>query len=464
MNLNFNKLLNFKLFLLLSWLGLVASINSSHYDLISLNLNLFNIINFLRYLAPIFIFSIFFILVLKNIQKLHFNKFFYFFILLGLIQFVSFFFNGYSLFDISRYHLLLSYFACIFILLFAYKINLDFKILYIIFISLLSAVVISYIYALIIQTIENGEIKYFYFIFSGFLQANEYGIIGQQNPRSTGLSRQMVIIFCFLFYLMNSLNSKKILYFSLLGILFFLSIFIWGFQSRGSLICWIIIWLVFLIFDKKKILSKLSLVLILVLSPILLFEYSKGIDNSKLAKKNRLFENQHFKVEVNVKDENTGETKLKSKVDYTTGRIYIWKRALKIFFEKPFLGYGPQGDRIALFKDKTNTLSTQMHIWDNNASNGIVYVGLSAGAIGIFILILIYILFLFNILKSLFLYKVFRSSNFFIKNCVTVIIIFVVRSIYENSFTVFSIDYIVVMLSFVYILKYFEKNNSPTVD
>ena len=470
MNLNFNKLLNFKLFLLLSWLGLVASINSSHYDLISLNLNLFNIINFLRYLAPIFIFSIFFILVLKNIQKLHFNKFFYFFILLGLIQFVSFFFNGYSLFDISRYHLLLSYFACIFILLFAYKINLDFKILYIIFISLLSAVVISYIYALIIQTIENGEIKYFYFIFSGFLQANEYGIIGQQNPRSTGLSRQMVIIFCFLFYLMNSLNSKKILYFSLLGILFFLSIFIWGFQSRGSLICWIIIWLVFLIFDTKKFLFKINLFFILVLIPIFLFEYSLKLqkknemiklendnNNSVITQKNRLLESQHFKVDVRVLDEKTGEYKVERRLDYTTGRIYIWKRAFKAFLKKPILGYGPQGDRIALIIDKTNISTNERHIWDNNASNGLVYVSLCAGIFGIIVLLSIYLLFLINVLRSLFILKVFRSNDFFIKNSVTLIIVFLIRSIYENSFAVFSIDFIVVVLSFSYLIKYMNR-------
>ena len=323
------------------------------------------------------------------------------------------------------------------------------------------------------QTIEFGKLNYFYFIFSGILQNNEYGIIGQQNPRSTGLSRQMIIIFCFLFYLMNNLNTKKLLYYSIFVILFSLSLFIWGLQSRGSLICWIVMWVVFFIFDRKKFIKKIGLFLILVILPITFFEYSinlqinkemKNLDNTnnnnlELTNKNRLLEGKHFKLDVKVKDENTGEVKIEKKTDYTTGRIYIWKRGLDAFYEKPFLGYGPQGDRIALVKDKTYISTTERHIWDNNASNGIVYIGLSAGIMGIAVLLAIYILFLINILKSLFIFKVFQSDDFFVKNCVTLIIIFMIRSIYENSFVVFSIDYIVVLVSFSYLLKYFDENN-----
>ncbi len=473
MNLNFNKISYFKIFLFLSWLGLMASINSSFNDLKFINLNFISIINFLRYLAPIFIFSILLCFFLINIKKLNLNYFFYFFILLGAIQFISFFFNGYSIFDVYKYHILLSYFSTIFILIFAIKTNIDLKNLYIIFIILISAVVISYIYALINQTIEVGKLNYFYFIFSGILQNNEYGIIGQQNPRATGLSRQMIIIFCFLFYLMNSLNSKKFLYFSIFVILFLLSLFIWGLQSRGSLICWFVVWLVFLIFDTKKFLFKINLFFVLVLIPIFLFEYSiklqieneiiklgKDNNNSFVTQKNRLLESQHFKVDVRILDEKTGEYIVERRLDYTTGRIYIWKRAFKAFLKKPILGYGPQGDRIALIIDKTNIPTNERHIWDNNASNGLVYVSLCAGIFGIIVLLSIYLLFLINVLRSLFILKVFRSNDFFIKNSVTLIIVFLIRSIYENSFAVFSIDFIVVVLSFSYLIKYMERNNS----
>lgn len=477
MNFNFKKVSYFKIFLFLSWLGIIASINSSSNDFKSLNLNFISIINFLRYLAPIFIFLILLFFFLINIKKLNINYLFNFFILLGIIQFISFFFNGYSIFELHRYHILLLYFSTIFILLFGFKTDIDFKYLYIIFIALLSAVVISYIYALIKQTLELGKLNYFYYIFSGILQNNEYGIIGQQNPRSTGLSRQMTIIFCFLFYLMNSLNSKRFLYFLIFLILFLLSFFIWGLQSRGSLICFFILWLVFLFFDSKKFFSKISLFLILVLIPIFLFEYSIKMQikneainvktdtkNKVVTKKNRLLESKHFKVDIRIMDEKTGEYKTERRLDYTTGRIYIWQRALKAFLKKPFLGYGPQGDRIALIRDKTNIPTTSRHIWDNNASNGLIYVGLCAGILGIIILLSIYLLFLINILKSLFVLKVFKSNDFFIKNSVTLIIMFMIRSIYENSFTVFSIDFIVILISFSYIIKYMEKNNSQVRD
>ena len=56
MNLNLNKIYYFKIFVFISWIGLIASINSSFYDLESLNFSFINIINFLRYLSPIIIF------------------------------------------------------------------------------------------------------------------------------------------------------------------------------------------------------------------------------------------------------------------------------------------------------------------------------------------------------------------------------------------------------------------------
>ena len=91
MNFNFNQISYFKIFLFVSWLGLIVSINSSFDDLKILNLNLISIINFLRYLAPIFIFIIFLILFLTNIKKLNFDYFHNFLLLLGVIQFISFF-------------------------------------------------------------------------------------------------------------------------------------------------------------------------------------------------------------------------------------------------------------------------------------------------------------------------------------------------------------------------------------
>ena len=476
MNFNFNTIFTFKFFLILSWVGTLASINSGFDDFKSLSLNLIDIVNFARYLFPILAFLIFFILILKDINKLNFNYLF-FFLLLGFTQFVSYFLNDYSITDFYRYQILLGYFSVIFILLFSDKIELDFKNLFIIFVILLSAVIISYIYALIKQTLYLGKLNYFYFIFSGILQNNEYGIIGQQNPRATGLSRQMVIVFCFLFYLINSFNIKNFRFFLIFIILFILSLFIWGLQSRGSIICWLVMWFVYLIFDNKNFLTKIYLVFTLFIVPISLFEISMNYQikqqkklnenqmttkqNQVITNNNRIFGN-HFDLVLKIENENTGEIKFEKKKDYTTGRIYIWKRGLKAILEKPFFGYGPQGDRVVLSVDKSQISSSERHIWDNNASNSIIYIGLSAGIIGITFLILIYFLFIINLFKSIFLFKIFHSNDFFIKNCVTLILIFMVRSIYENSFALFSIDYIAVMVSFSYIIKYLKKNNSLT--
>jgi hypothetical protein len=476
MNFNFNTIFTFKFFLILSWVGTLASINSGLDDFKSLSFNLIDIVNFSRFLFPIFAFLIFFILVLKDINKLNFNYLF-FFLLLGFTQFVSYFLNDYSITDIYRYQILLGYFSVIFILLFSDKIELDFKNLFIIFVILLSAVIISYIYALIKHSMYLGKLDYFYFIFSGILQNNEYGIIGQQNPRATGLSRQMVIVFCFLFYLINSFNLKNFRFFLIFIILFILSLFIWGLQSRGSIICWLVMWFVYLIFDNKNFLTKIYLVFTLFIVPISLFEISinhqikqqKKLnenqvttkENQVTTNKNRIF-GDHFNLVIKIENENTGEISLEKSKDYTTGRIYIWKRGLMAILEKPFFGYGPQGDRVVLSVDKAQISSSERHIWDNNASNAIIYTGLSAGIIGITFLILIYFLFIINLFKSIFLFKIFHSNDFFIKNCVTLILIFMVRSIYENSFALFSIDYIGVIVSFSYIIKYLKKNNSLT--
>jgi len=184
-------------------------------------------------------------------------------------------------------------------------------------------------------------------------------------------------------------------------------------------------------------------------------------ENQVTTNKNRIF-GDHFNLVIKIENENTGEISLEKSKDYTTGRIYIWKRGLMAILEKPFFGYGPQGDRVVLSVDKAQISSSERHIWDNNASNAIIYTGLSAGIIGITFLILIYFLFIINLFKSIFLFKIFHSNDFFIKNCVTLILIFMVRSIYENSFALFSIDYIGVIVSFSYIIKYLKKNNSLT--
>jgi hypothetical protein len=204
-----------------------------------------------------------------------------------------------------------------------------------------------------------------------------------------------------------------------------------------------IIFLIILFFKKKDLKNKIIIIFFVIFFPIITL---KIISNCY----NYLFEKKNFNVEKIVPIENRLFSEKTS-----SGRITIWKESFKNYDYNKIFGYGPQGDRF-LLKNNFNTINN----YSDNASNALVYSFLSGGYFAVLILLLIYS----NILAKIFI----CSKEFIIKNAETNInlklslgyaIFFILRSLFENSFAVFSIDFLLFISSAIYIENYQKKNS-----
>jgi O-antigen ligase len=140
----------------------------------------------------------------------------------------------------------------------------------------------------------------------------------------------------------------------------------------------------------------------------------------------------------------------------TSGRITLWKNALERYEKNRFFGYGPQGDRILLIN--------QINVYGNNVSNAMIYALLSGGYFSFLIIILIYFYTAYMILKFFLINKIFynklklNKENIFVVASLVYAVFFMVRSLFENSFGVFSIDFLIVILSLFIVENQTSKN------
>jgi O-antigen ligase len=256
------------------------------------------------------------------------------------------------------------------------------------------------------------------------------------SPRSTGISRSFGLVnICIIVYLIFRKKKNNYLF-------YFISIIytslIWLLQSRGSILIFfttstLIIYLAKKIYLKKKILIMFCLLFLpIILSEGILIlgkKFSNKNSNEMIFGKYTIFANRIIS-------------------DHTTsGRIEIWNKSLKLFEKNKVFGYGPQGDRFIL-QDSGEQFYT-------NSSNALIYSLLSGGYFGILVMLLIYL----NIISKTYIclkkLKIFDNYNqITLKLSVCYIIFFLIRSLFENSFSLFSIDFMIFILSATYIENY----------
>ena len=115
-----------------------------------------------------------------------------------------------------------------------------------------------------------------------------------------------------------------------------------------------------------------------------------------------------------------------------------------------------QGDRFLLGK--------KYKTYGNNSSNVFVYFFVSGGYFSIFILILIILRILIILLKIY-----FQSSHeeikesFIFKLCLMLTIFFLVRGLVENSYGLFSIDFLLFITSIFIIENLFNRSIKNTI-
>ena len=117
----------------------------------------------------------------------------------------------------------------------------------------------------------------------------------------------------------------------------------------------------------------------------------------------------------------------------STGRIFLWKKALNNLNENLLIGRGPQSDRVFI---------------GENMSNLYMYALFVGGLFSFLSIIIIIFVIIFLCFKETFINLELKNDNNFLKKfslfCIGFLII---RSIAENSFAVFGIDYILFFLS-----------------
>lgn len=486
--MNTNSRKNF-IIVVLSWIIILLSINSGFYSVTNLFYNLhslesffINLINSLRWTLPLILLPI----ILKiSFRKIHYNLFSLNLLFISFYYLVHLFiFHGNDLFQsllfkgliiegpnlnsekqmlhgpqlMDNINLLVCYITTILIFSYIYQQDknkiLIFKIIFFSFICLIS---IFIFYQIIIDLTKTESI----FLYYNQALSPDTKYFDQPAPRITGWSRMILIIFMFYFFYNELKNIKKRSYLLNLIVLLFISILIIFSQTRGSLVGFFFLFLFYLCLPNINFSKKIIIIILFISIPFSLLSY---VDSQKIGKyradQNRMkitFENL-LSTEKNkskslehknlINNNDIKENKYVYSV--SSGRIETWTKSIeKLIKEKKIFGYGPQGDRYML----TLLAKSYMEaIWGNNSSNAIVYSSISGGIIGFISILLIYVSLFLLFLKCLKKIFINKTKDFFLISCFSIFCYIVMRSFFENGFTVFGIDFCILITSY-YVLS-----------
>lgn len=244
-------------------------------------------------------------------------------------------------------------------------------------------------------------------------------------PNILGFSRYVLILFLFAFFFISKYNFLKILVITFLSSLLFLL------QARATLLIYLIF--VFLhpfIFKNLKIIDYLKKIFLLLLIPIVIFFAFHEVKKKIFFKQKIELRNQR-EIDIYSKEEIrlfrklplTNETH--PKVNYSSDRFNDWVVMID-GSKKEFWGLGPQADR---------------NYYQKTASNGFIYSFVCAGYFGLLFFVILFMYALYINFKSLLALRNL-PSNFNKLIYPMICLTFLIRSIFETSFAVFGIDFI----------------------
>lgn len=435
----------------ISWLFLWLSIGILPQNL-NIKINTYiDLINYFRVYVPVFFtFILLFVIFTKYLKFANYYKKNFFttinlFIIYFLFQIIGLYQNSSSKFNIENLYLVILAFCAIEILIISQLLNKKKNLEYLLYTALIVCFVSS-LFFFFFNFINHQHYSIndiFKIRVRGYVDANINTKFFLENfiPRSTGISRTFGLINIFIFIYLIFLKKKNNF------LLYFISIIytslIWLLDSRGSILIFfttiiLIIYLTKIISFKKKI----FLLFYLFLLPIIFVEIF-------------LILGAKFKADTLMIKANTlmiENTKSRLFTDHkSSGRIEIWKESLKVFEKDKLFGYGPQGDRFLLYKSEIKD------DFFTNSSNALIYSLLSGGYFGISVMLLIYLNIIFKIYICLKKIKILDNFNkITLILSIYYIIFFLIRSLFENSFSLFGIDFMMFILSATYIENYLK--------
>ena len=442
---------SFENILLIFWLLALLTLNLNIYSLYNFDAedifsrkNIILLANYIRYFAPLLLLPI---LIYKNfhVKKDIFINLFLFY---GLWQLSIYVLLNKKIENFDNFLIIIN---LIFVLLVFnlgnlsnYKNFLRKSVFIIIF--FISIIACFFIFKLLVEFFSKPEMLYLY---SSETLAAEKLSLFQTNPRITGISRMCVILLFFFFYFQNKYkSSQKIKYFFFL-ILFFLSFMIFAMQSRGGIIGVVLLLSIYFFLIKDILKKKLFFFFIIIVLPISSWEIIKTYKINYLKQEKNYKEDQIKNIPGN---RYTTPIKVGDKDDVSSGRLLIWKRTFELILkEKIILGLGPQADRRFLIEENFKD-DPSKYFWQNNSSNALIYSFLCGGILGLFLIICIYAVVIVQILKTLFNNNSLNNCSYLVKFSATTLIFIIIRSMFENSFALFSVDFCLCCLCY-FILK-----------
>jgi hypothetical protein len=397
-----------------------------------------DILYFIRGIIPLFNFLllIFFIFYHKKIFPVK-NIFFFLFLFYFILQIAGMIFNKNSYLDL---YYLVNGFNVLAVTCFAFK-KKDAEIQNILFYILLIFISLNFLYFFFINFIIFIKIPYSMYIGWGHVvekYSDNFGV-NSYMPNVLGISRNGMILFILLFLYNES--KKNILPTITIIVLPILATCLILLQSRTIILIYLFfLFSYFIFFTKKKLFNTFKYALFFLIIPVLLFSLINYIKFINLTDENKKII-EASKTDTKITSykywlDNPHYFRQLPKGNFSSDRIDDWKNLINLS-KKSFFGFGPQGDR---------------HIYNKTASNGLLYAFVCSGYIGVIIFAVICIL---SSYRSL-IFLVKNKSN---KNQYTFISAFLVfflmlRSIFETSFAVFGIDYVV----FIYATFYVQHN------
>ena len=435
------------------------SIGSTPSHLINFNSNIKEIVNFFLIYIPLLI-SILILIPLivkniinnikyKNLYKLHsLFIFFYLFQLIGLI------FNINLDFNFANSYLAVLGLGFTSLIIFAEEFN-D-KRIFKNFVYISIAVLLALSLILILSKTDTflfTSDKYFY----AYASPNEK-FVHQEMPRVTGFSRTLaILVLFFICFIIWKLKSN--FFITVVSILSFIySFLIYGMQSRGTILCFVIVFLILIFFSKSlNFRFKVIFLLFFLLIPAVTYEAFLFLKKNKpdLILSLSLKESTNETKEL-ISDRAT-DNRIFSSKQTATGRTLLWKEVIENYDLKKIFGYGPQADRFLIKSDKGTWLGS-------NSSNGMVYAFASGGYFCLLIMFVIYIRGAYFLFKLFFVDKIFsHNNNIELKISSLFFIFFLIRSIFENSFALFSTDFILTIISIAIIENYFNKKSKKLI-
>ena len=388
------------------------------------NLNVLNILEYLRGLSQILLFIYLLYLVVYFLTKkklfLKNQKINLIFISIFILQIVGFRLTDNSLLNFYYNICAINVILICLIVSAQHKNKILFKMFYI-SIFFLTLIFLFFIKDYIWLTINSSF--NFYSVWNEVNDLNE----NITAPRPTGLARTALILV--IFFSIYNLDNRKFKNYTKIVIPIF-SFFIFVLSSRIIILC-LIAYLIFFNYyfykkDIKKIIKNfiINVFIPLIFIQLINFDFQTQSSNSQEPQSLNSQEPQSFNNKKITRD-------YANLNNFSSGRLDDWKKIIKT--NKNFIfGNGPMGDR---------------YLINQTASNIFIHIYASNGMIGL-ILLLYLKLILIQKIYFFFIFKKNENDNNFIKLISLLLLtFFMMRSIVETSYGVFGIDLILFSLA-----------------